>query len=72
MVHGTACVLEVVDVGSRRGPAAEATTLYIDKTPPDEPQDKSARPGPVAKRERGAGRPTKRERRETDKLRSGS
>ena len=72
VLHGTARVLEVVDVGSRRGPAAEAATLYIDKTPPDEPEVKTANPAAVAKRERGAGRPTKRERRETDKLRSGS
>ena len=72
VLHGTARVLEVVDVGNRRGPATEAAILYIDKTPPDEPEDKTARPAAVAKRERGAGRPTKRERRETDKLRSGS
>ena len=72
VLHGTARVLEVVDVGSRRGPATEAATLYIDKTPLDEPKDKAAKPAAVAKRERGAGRPTKRERRETDKLRSGS
>ena len=72
VLHGNARVLEVVDVGSRRGPAAEAATLYIDKTPPDEPEGKTASPAAVAKRERGAGRPTKRERRETDKLRRGS
>ncbi len=67
-------VVRVVDLGTRRGPAVEAQTLYDDLQPPPslsgpgkkDPGD--PRPMAAAQRERGAGRPTKRERRETDKL----
>ncbi len=64
-------VIEVLEISSRRGPATEAQTLYNDlspapaKTSNDDPNI----PAPVASRERGAGRPTKRERRITDRLR---
>lgn len=63
-------VIQVDAIGKRRGPAAEAQTLYTDLAPPV-PRKKSDAP-PKAKsgeRERGAGRPTKKERRETDRLR---
>jgi ribosome-associated heat shock protein Hsp15 len=66
-VHHRVRVLEVRLPGGRRGPAVEAATLYRDLTPPAEPKDTAAAPGPI--REPGAGRPTKRERRELDKLR---
>jgi ribosome-associated heat shock protein Hsp15 len=50
-------VLKVVALGERRGPASVAATLYEDLTPP-EPED------PVfARRDRGSGRPTGRDRR---------
>jgi ribosome-associated heat shock protein Hsp15 len=49
-------VLRVVACGDRRGPAPEARTLYEDLTPPEPPV-------PVAPRDDGAGRPTKRDRR---------
>ena len=69
-------VVKVLDLGSRRGPAPEAQTLYEDMSPPppkrtdaEEENGPSPAAGPVAARERGAGRPTKRERRETDRLR---
>ncbi|MCK5623588.1 MAG: RNA-binding S4 domain-containing protein [Alphaproteobacteria bacterium] len=63
-------VIRVEAIGKRRGPAAEAQTLYTDLAPP-QPRRKAdvmaeAKP---AERERGAGRPTKKERRETDRLR---
>lgn len=65
-------VIEVAAIGTRRGPATEAQTLYKDLAPPEarkkEPADppEAARP---AEREKGTGRPTKKERRETDRLR---
>ncbi len=54
--------------GERRGPFAEAQTLYEDLSPPP---DAANRPTPFeqAVRAPGSGRPTKRERRETDRLR---
>jgi len=58
--------LRVVDVAERRGPAAVARTLYEDLTPPPPPQPVDAF---VPRRERGAGRPTKRERRQLDRFR---
>lgn len=60
-------VVRVVDLGSRRGPAVEAQTLYDDLDPP-QPRTKTDRPMRPARRDPGAGRPTKRERRETDRL----
>ena len=61
-------VVRIADVGSRRGPAAEAVTLYEDLAPPEvaRPQTRTE-PGVV--RDSGAGRPTKAERRATDRLR---
>lgn len=61
-------VIEILAIAKRRGPAPEAQALYTDLSPP-QPQPKSDRLPPVAEREEGAGRPTKKERRETDKLR---
>jgi ribosome-associated heat shock protein Hsp15 len=56
-------VVRVLQVGDRRGPATEARTLYEDLAPlvPAAPAD--------TPRERGAGRPTKAERRAIDRLR---
>ena len=56
-------VYKILDSGVRRGPAAEARTLYEDLTP-------AAEQAPVASpaREPGAGRPTKKERRAIDRL----
>jgi ribosome-associated heat shock protein Hsp15 len=61
-------VVKVLLPGARRGPYEEARTLYEDLTPPPLPRDERNLFEQVA-RERGAGRPTKRERRETDALR---
>ncbi|UYV37775.1 RNA-binding S4 domain-containing protein [Rhodobacteraceae bacterium D3-12] len=55
-------VVRVVAAGTRRGPAAEAQTLYDDLTPPEEA------PEPVPPRV-GA-RPTKRDRRTMDAFRA--
>ena len=58
-------VLEVVTVIDKRVGAAAAAACLVDHTPPLATPDSS-----VIRRERGAGRPTKRERREIDRLRS--
>jgi ribosome-associated heat shock protein Hsp15 len=63
-------VIEVRDLGARRGPAVEARTLYEDLEPPTLKRT-TAGPPPVAPRARGSGRPTKAERRATDRLREG-
>jgi ribosome-associated heat shock protein Hsp15 len=60
-------VLKVLGIGARRGPATEARTLYEDLSPP--PPPKPERPLQIAAREDGAGRPTKKERRQIDALR---
>ncbi len=65
-------VIKVVALGSRRGPASEAQALYEDLKPPA-PESKLPRGTPdalaTARREPGAGRPTKRDRRALEKLR---
>ncbi len=61
-------VVRVLALAERRGPAPEARLLYEDLTPPEQPV---AEKPSSAERDRGAGRPTKRERRLTDRLRSG-
>jgi len=60
-------VIEIVALGHRRGPAAEARTLYRDLAPP-ETKRREAPPPPPGLRPPGAGRPTKKERREIDRL----
>ncbi len=62
-------VVKVVADGVRRGPAAEARTLYEDLTParPTEPVAETAEG-----RDKGTGRPTKKDRRAIDRLRDSS
>ena len=60
-------VVKVLLPGERRGPYEEARLLYSDMTPPPPPREERSLFA-QATRERGAGRPTKRERRETDRL----
>ena len=60
-------VVKVLGAGERRGPYEEARLLYSDMTPPPPPREERTLFA-QATRERGAGRPTKRERRETDRL----
>lgn len=59
-------VVEVAALSERRGPAPTARTLYVDHTPPPPPKDETA---PAGQRERGAGRPSKRDLRKLRKLR---
>ncbi|WBT38568.1 RNA-binding S4 domain-containing protein [Hyphomicrobium sp. DMF-1] len=70
-LHRNVRVLKVLGLGERRGPAAEAQLLYEDLTPRAPPAGAAADTGePMAWGERapGAGRPTKRERRQIDEL----
>jgi ribosome-associated heat shock protein Hsp15 len=62
-------IIKVLALGTRRGPAPEAQTLYADLDPP-KPNPPAAKDPPVATRTDGAGRPTKRERRATDRLKA--
>ena len=65
-VHGRLLVWRILDAGDRRGPASEAATLYEDLSPPPLPRE--VRPQPHAERDPGSGRPTKKDRREIDRL----
>ena len=60
-------VIRILRLGARRGPAPEARMLYEDLAPP-EPRAAAPVTPAVAPRDRGAGRPTKSERRATDRL----
>jgi ribosome-associated heat shock protein Hsp15 len=60
-------VVEVVRVIQKRVGAADAATCFIDRTPAPPPEAGL----PVARRDRGAGRPTKRDRRILDRFRGG-
>ncbi|MBU6283638.1 RNA-binding S4 domain-containing protein [bacterium] len=60
--------LEVRGLGEKRLPSADALLLYADHSPPPEPRpEASALGGPVP--DRGAGRPSKRDRRAISRLR---
>lgn len=65
-------VIEVVDFSYNRTDAKIAVTKYKDLTPVEETHAfKSVFHAPALKRDRGAGRPTKKDRRETDDLLDG-
>jgi ribosome-associated heat shock protein Hsp15 len=66
-VGDTTRVVEVVRVIQKRVGAADAAACFIDRTPAPPPNA----PLPVARRDRGAGRPTKRDRRILDRFRTG-
>jgi ribosome-associated heat shock protein Hsp15 len=73
-------VVKIVELGVRRGPAPEAQALYEDLAPLPEPGARKGASGGVdaaelepgkagaPRRETGAGRPTKRDRRKIDRL----
>ena len=63
-------IYKVLDTGTRRGPAEEARKLYEDLSPPPAPKGEAPADAIPPLREAGSGRPTKRERRDTDRLRS--
>ena len=64
--RGRRRILKVIAIGDRRGSAETARALFEDLTPPEPPRPRRA---PPPFREPGAGRPTKRERREIERLR---
>ncbi|RWP50865.1 MAG: RNA-binding S4 domain-containing protein [Mesorhizobium sp.] len=61
-------VWKVLGTGSRRGPAEEARLLYEDMSPPPVPKGEAVPDAIPALRDAGSGRPTKKERRDTDRL----
>ena len=62
-------VYKVLDAGKRRGPSEEARLLYEDMSPPPAAKGDAPLDAMVPLRDAGSGRPTKRDRRETDRLR---
>ncbi|WP_420403890.1 RNA-binding S4 domain-containing protein [Nisaea sp.] len=67
-------VVKVLFLAERRGPAPEAQMLYEDLAPigtSGPTEEAPPKPSTAARREPGTGRPTKRERRQTDQFRSG-
>ena len=64
--RGRRRILKVAAVGDRRGSAEVAKALFEDLTPPEPPRTRQAQP---PRRAPGAGRPTKRERRDIERLR---
>jgi ribosome-associated heat shock protein Hsp15 len=65
-VGDTTRIVEVTRVIQKRVGAADAATCYLDRTPAPPPTP----PVPLAARDRGAGRPTKRDRRILDRWRA--
>ena len=71
-LHGRIVVWRIIDPGTRRGPASEAQGLYEDLSPAPLPkEDRPPYDAAIAPRGDGAGRPTKKQRRETDRLHGG-
>jgi ribosome-associated heat shock protein Hsp15 len=66
LTQGRRRILKVLAVDDRRGSAQVAAKLFEDHSPPEPPRGPYVRP-PF--RAPGAGRPTKRERRDLDRLR---
>ncbi|HVW15079.1 MAG TPA: S4 domain-containing protein [Mucilaginibacter sp.] len=65
-------VIRVTGLLENRMDAKSVVNFFIDETPAEQTiQFKTMFHAPVLKRERGAGRPTKRERRDIDELRTG-
>jgi ribosome-associated heat shock protein Hsp15 len=60
-------IVEVVETPKKRVGASVAAESFIDNSPPPEPR--KGRLAPPAAREKGSGRPTKRDRRKIDEFR---
>lgn len=65
-LHDQVRIVEVRQLLVKRVGAPVAQAAYIDHSPPPPPRERVA---PAGVRDRGTGRPTKRERRQLDKLR---
>ena len=61
-------VLRIMELGVRRGPAAEAQLLYADLSPPPPTPETISADASPAFREEGSGRPTKKQRRDMDRF----
>lgn len=59
-------VVKILAPGTRRGPAPEAQQLYEDLSPPAAPQATNAEDAQAEIRPAGAGRPTKKDRRDIE------
>ena len=68
MTAGGERILDVIALAEKRGSAEVAQSLFTDRTPPPEPKEYLE---PVFSRGHGAGRPTKRDRRQIGKVREG-
>ncbi|MEM8686207.1 MAG: RNA-binding S4 domain-containing protein [Pseudomonadota bacterium] len=65
--YGHLRVIKIAAIGARRGPAPEAQTLYEDLSPPREKKEDAPDAADPGRRETGAGRPTKKERRDLER-----
>ncbi len=63
-------IIKIKTMATRRGPAAEAQLMYQDLTPAPVKRNTKPRLLKQAVREEGAGRPTKKQRRELSRFRS--
>jgi ribosome-associated heat shock protein Hsp15 len=68
-IHRRERVVEVTRVIDKRVGAAIAGECYDDHSPPEPAREPSSGDGPVAQREPGTGRPTKRDRRQLERWR---
>ena len=69
-LHNRIVIWRILDCGVRRGPAPEAALLYEDISPAPLPkEERTVFEQVIGERVAGSGRPTKKERRDTDKLR---
>jgi len=66
-VHGRERVLEVVRIIDKRVGASVAAECLVDHSPPEPPREQAT---DVFARDRGTGRPTKRDRRQLDRFRT--
>lgn len=69
MINRDLRVIEILELGVRRGPASEAQELYKDITPKEAPRSKPGKfTAKTPSRPKGEGRPTKKDRRKYDSI----